>query len=232
MSDFNPIQFGIFLGQLVAQYRNKYALFAIIPHITFVILFSLALFTGNRCRKAFTIYFLINFIWVFAFVGVWFSLKIFEYLGMAALMMYLGTPLLILVIIMQIIRELHNPQMDYNLRAASFIRWIIALPFMIWGFWYPPYEWNVRIVFDPKELVFGAYGLMGCPTTLVMLSLLFLNYPKGNRAVFHALTAYSVIVGFAMVMLKYIPDIPFFIMGVLCLGMIIYSRITKKMIKV
>ncbi|MFZ1290989.1 MAG: hypothetical protein WAR79_12910, partial [Melioribacteraceae bacterium] len=48
-----------------------------------------------------------------------------------------------------------------------------------------------------------------------------------NRPLFYALTAYAVIVGFAMVMLKYIPDIPFFAMGLLALGIILFSKLTE-----
>ena len=58
------------------------------------------------------------------------------------------------------------------------------------------------MIFDPTELLFGAYGLMGCPTTMVALSL-FLKYPAGNRRLFHLLTGYAVIVGAAMVALLY-----------------------------
>ena len=37
---------------------------------------------------------------------------------------------------------------------------------LVWGLWYPPYIFGVRLVFDPAELLFGAYGLMGCPVTM------------------------------------------------------------------
>jgi hypothetical protein len=45
------------------------------------------------------------------------------------------------------------------------------------------------------------------------VSLLFLKYPAGNRRLFHLLTAYAVFVGAAMVALRCVPDIPFFILG-------------------
>jgi hypothetical protein len=227
MSDFDPTQFGILMGQLAAQYRSTYAWLAILPHFTFLILFVLILIFGNRCRKALTIYFVADFILVFIFVGGWFSIQLYYHLGLLGLMMYIGTPLLILVILVQWIQELRFPRIDLDLSQVNFWRWVIALPFMFWGFWYPPYEWGVRLIFDLKELLFGAYGLMGCPSTLVPLALLFLKYPSGNRPLFYALTAYAVIVGFAMVMLKYVPDIPFFAMGLLALGTIVFSRVTE-----
>jgi hypothetical protein len=227
MTDFDPTQFGILMGQLTAQYRSTYAWVAIVPHVTFLVLFVLVLLFGNRCRKAFTIYFITNFTWVLIFVGVWFSIQVYKHLSIPALLMYIGTPFLIVTILIQWIQELRFPRIDLNLSKVSFWRWIIALPFILWGFWYPTYEWGVRFNFDPKELLFGAYGLMGCPTTLVPLALLFLKYPSGNRPLFYALTAYAVIVGFAMVMLKYIPDVPFFIMGLLSLGVILYSKLLE-----
>lgn len=225
MSDFDPTQFGILMGQLTSQYRTAFAWVAIIPHITFLVLFFFILRSGNRYRKAFTIYYIINFIWLFIFVGVWFSIQVYKQLGIPALMMYIGTAPLILVILVQWIQELRSPQIDLDLSKVSAWRWVVALPFIFWGFWYPPYEWGVRLIFDPKELLFGAYGLMGCPTTLVPLALFFLKYPEGNHPLFYALTAYAVIVGFAMVMLMYIPDIPFFVMGLLSLGIILFSKI-------
>ncbi|MDF2980144.1 MAG: hypothetical protein K0S40_4872, partial [Actinomycetospora sp.] len=99
-------------------------------------------------------------------------------------------------------------------------RLLVAVPLAIWGFWYPPYIYGVRLVFDPAEFLFGAYGLMGCPTTMVALSLLFLVYPAGDRRLFHLLTAYAVFVGAAMVALLYVPDIPFFVLGVASLALI------------
>ena len=224
MSNFDPTQFGILMGQLTEQYRSTYAWVALIPHIVFLVLFYLILRYGNRYRKAFTIYYIVNFVWVFIFVGGWFSVQVYKHLGIPALMMYIGTPPLILVILIQWIQELRSSRLDLDLSKVSIWRWVIALPFILWGFWYPPYEWGVRLIFDPKELLFGAYGLMGCPTTLVPLALLFLKYPAGNRSLFHALTAYAVIVGFAMVMLMYIPDIPFFAMGLLSLGLILFTK--------
>jgi hypothetical protein len=92
------------------------------------------------------------------------------------------------------------------------------------GVWYPPHIFGVRLVWDPAELLFGAYGLMGCPTTMVALSLLFLKYPAGNRRLFHLLTAYAVFVGAAMVALLYVPDVPSFILGLASLALIVSAR--------
>jgi hypothetical protein len=37
---------------------------------------------------------------------------------------------------------------------------------LVCGFWYPPHIFGVRLVWDPTELLLGAYRLMGCPTTM------------------------------------------------------------------
>jgi len=95
---------------------------------------------------------------------------------------------------------------------------------LVWGLWYPPYIFGVRLVFDPAELLFGAYGLMGCPVTMVALSLLFLKYPAGNRTLFNLLTTYA-----AMVALLYVPDIPFFFLGLASVALIAKTTVLVRL---
>ena len=59
---FDPVEFGITMGQLVAEYRSTYAWLALIPHLVILILIYLIIRQGNRYRKAFTIYYIINFV--------------------------------------------------------------------------------------------------------------------------------------------------------------------------
>jgi hypothetical protein len=226
MSDFG-MQFGMLMGRLVAEYRSTYAWLALIPHLVFLVLFYLILRYGNRYRKAFAIYYTLNYVWLLIFVGGWFSVKLYQGLGFKALAMYGGTPPMLLLILYQWIREWRSPRLDLDLTRVSAWRWVIAIPIIIWGFWYPPYEWGVRLIFDPKELLFGAYGLMGCPTTLVPLAILFLKYPAGNRPLFYALTAYATIIGLAMTALLYVPDFPFFFMGLASFTLIVVTRFKK-----
>jgi hypothetical protein len=193
--------------------------------VAFLVLFYGILRYGNRFRRAFAIVYTVNFIWLLIFVGGWFSMQLYQRLGVSALAMYIGTPIMLLVILLHWIHEWRSPKLDLDLSSVRLWRWAIAIPCMAWGFWYPPYEWGVRLIFDPKELLFGAYGLMGCPTTLVPLALLFLKYPAGNRPLFYALTAYASIIGLAMVALKYVPDIPFFFMGLASLILIIVTKL-------
>jgi hypothetical protein len=228
ISDFDFTAFGILMGQLVAEYRGTYARLALIPHIVTLVLLYLIVRYGNRYRKAFTVYYIVNFVWVLIFVGGWFSVQLYQRLGFIALAMYIGTPVLLLVILYQWIQEWRSPRLDLDLTGIGAWRWVIALPIIVWGFWYPPYEWGVRLIFDPWEFLFGAYGLMGCPTTMVPLALMFLKYPSGNRPLFSALTAFAVIIGFAMAVLsRYVPDIPLFFIGLASLALILRTRLRK-----
>ena len=110
------------------------------------------------------------------------------------------------------------------LTQASLWRWVIAVAILIWGFWFPPYEWGVWLLFAPQEHLFGALGLIGFPAAPIPLAILFLRYPAGNRPLFYALTAYAVVGGLAMVSLKVVPDIPFFVLGVTALLLVLYVR--------
>jgi hypothetical protein len=227
MDEF-AMKFGMLMGQLVAEYRNTYAWLAPLPHLATLLLLYLIFRYGQRYQRAFTLYFIINYIWMVIFVGGWFSFQLYQHMGIAALGMYGATPILLLIILYQWVQEFRNPRLDLDFAQFNKWRLLVAVPMLIWGFWYPPYEWGVRLIFDPKELLFGAYGLMGCPTTMIPLSILFLKYPAGNRPLFYALTVYAVCVGAAMVALQYLPDIPFFFIGLMSLGLIIWSRFREK----
>lgn len=220
-------KFGMLMGQLVVEYRNTYAWLSPLPHLGTIVLLYLVLRYGQRYRRAFTLYFLLNCVWLVVFVGGWFSVHLYQRMGIVALGMYGGTPILLLAILYQWVQELRQPRLDLDFTRFNKWRLLISIPVFLWGFWYPPYEWGVRLVFDPKELLFGAYGLMGCPTTMVPLSVLFLKYPAGNRPLFYFLTVYAVVIGAAMVALKYVPDIPFFFIGLASLALIISTRLKR-----
>ena len=214
----------LFRSQLVAEYRATYAWLAPLPHVATLLLLYAILRHGQRARKAFTLYFLITYTWGVIFVGGWFSVQLYRRLGLPALGMYGATPILLLLILYQWAQELRTPRLDLDFTRFDKARLLIAVPALIWGFWYPPYEWGIGLTFDPRELLFGAYGLMGCPTTMVPLSILFLKYPAGNHGLFYALTAYAVCIGAAMVALRYLPDIPFFFLGLASLGLVIWTQ--------
>ena len=213
-----PQQFGMAMGELVVRYRETWYPLAAVLHLAFLTVFALVAARGNRFRRLFAVFFVIDYAWVFANVGVVFTIRIFRAVGPLGLAFYGATPLLLLLILWRWLEETRNPANDFDLRNTPVWRWAVALPFLLWGFWYPPYEWGVGLNFHPKELLFGAFGLMGCPTTLVPLAVLFLRFPSVNLRLYTALIVYAVMVGFAMVMLRYIPDIPFFAMGAVALA--------------
>lgn len=227
MDDF-ATTFGITMGQLVTEYRNLFAWLAPLPHIAALVLVYLVFRYGNRFRKLFTAYYILNYIWMLIFVGLWFSVHLVDRIGWPALAMYGATPILLAVTLFSWIQEYRNPQLDLDFTEFRKWRLLIAVPMMLWGFWYPPYEWGVGLHFDPGELLFGAFGLMGCPTTMFVLAILFLKYPKGNKTLYNLLTTYAVCIGAAMVALKYVPDIPFFIMGLAALGLILYYQLARR----
>src|SRR5512133_3666696 len=215
------VEFGKTLGQLVDQYRTVFAPMALIWHLATLVVVYLVVRYGNRYRRVFATYFALNYAWLVAFVGIWMSAQLYASMGAVALAVYGATPVFLLIIFYQWIQELRAPKLDLDFRGIQKWRLLISIPMLVWGFWYPPYIFGIHLVLDPRELLFGAYGLMGCPTTMVALSLLFLKYPGGNRRLFHLLTGYAVIVGAAMVALLYVPDIPFFVLGLASLALII-----------
>jgi hypothetical protein len=217
------VEFGKALGQIVGEYRTAFAGVALLWHVSTLAVLCLVVRYGNRYRRLFAAYFTLAYAWLVVFVGVWMSVQLFERMGAVALAVYGATPAFLLVILVAWLRELRSPRLDLDLRSIERWRLLVAVPMFLWGFWYPPYIFGERLVFDPAELMFGAYGLMGCPTTMVVLSLLFLTYPSGNRRLFHLLTAYAVLVGAAMVALRYVPDIPFFILGIASVALIVRS---------
>ncbi|QIN78450.1 hypothetical protein GBA65_07835 [Rubrobacter marinus] len=223
------VEFGKTVGQLVGEYRAAFAWVALIWHLTTLALFYLIFRCGSRYRRAFAAYFALSYAWLFVFVGVWMSIELYERMGLAALAVYGATPVFLLIMLYQWYRELREPRLDLDFRSIEKWRLLVAVPMLVWGFWYPPYVFGVRLVFDPAELLFDTYGLMGCPTTTVALSLLFLKYPAGNRMLFQVLTAYAVMVGAAMVALLYVPDIPFFILGLASLALIVKVAVLRRL---
>lgn len=231
MVDFDPTLFGITMGQLTTEYRGSYSWLAPLPHIATLILLFLIIRYGQRFQKAFTAYFILSYAWLLVFVGGWFSVMLYQRLGIPALAMYTATPALLVLILYQWIREYRTPQLDLDFRGFGKWRLLVVVPFFVWGFWYPPYIWGVGLNFDPVELLFGAYGLMGCPTTMIPLSLLFLKYPKTNKPLYYALIMYALLIGAAMIALQYVPDIPFFFLGLASLGLVVGTKHRQRGIK-
>ena len=114
MPDFDPTQFGITMGQLVAEYRAAYAWLAPLPHVATLLLLYALFRYGQRARKAFTLYFILTYVWAVIFVGGWFSVQLYRRLGLPALGMYGATPILLLLILYQWVQELRMTRLDLD----------------------------------------------------------------------------------------------------------------------
>jgi hypothetical protein len=220
--------FGKTIGRTYGEYRFKYAWLAPVFHIGILVVLYLLIRHGNRFRRAFSLYFFLTYIWLTIWMGVWTLIKLYQAVGFFAIAMYGPTPIFLLVIAYLFFQELREPRLDLDLKGVSWWRWLIAVPVMAWGYWYPYYEYGVRFIYSPSDLLFGAYGLMGCPTTMMALSILFLKYPKGNRSLFHWLTVFTVFTGLGTVVgSRYWPDVPLLIIGPCSLGLILLNAFTR-----
>lgn len=88
------------------------------------------------------------------------SIQLYERMGAVALAVYAATPVFLLIILYQWVQELRVARLDLDFRGIEKWRLLIAVPMLVWGFWYPPYIFGVRLVWDPTELLLGVYGLM------------------------------------------------------------------------
>ncbi len=217
---FDPIIFGITIGKIVGGYGD-----AVRPwlsplcHAAILLVIVLLARQRNRAGRIFTGYFLLNYIWLFGAIGLYASIQLYRQAGPVYLTAYGATPVLLAVIVFLLIGEWRSPRTDWNRQNTPLWRWLIALPMMAWAFYYPAwrfdgsgFDWNLT------QLLNGNYGLMGCPVTLMALSLLFLCYPRVNPHLYRVLILYAVMLGGAMVLVGYRTDIPFFIMGLICLA--------------
>ena len=62
---------------------------------------------------------------------------------------------------------------------------------------------------------------------MFVLALFTLNYPRGNRTLFHLMTIYALLIGTATVLTGWLPDIPFILIGLYSLCLIWIHR-TKR----
>jgi len=225
MSGFDPATFGRAFEKLVAEYLNGVGFWlAPVFHIATIVILLLIIRYGNRYRKAFTIYFTINYLWMFIYAGIVMFFLFYREIGIWSLAFWSFCAIVLGIIAFQWIKELKSPKIDLDF--AGIRKWrFIVIPIMIFGFWYPTYVYGVGFSILPKDLLFSCYGLMPCPTTMVVLGLLSLKYPRGNRSLFNALTAFAVGIGTAQSLpYGYVPDRPLALIGYFSLGLIILNK--------
>lgn len=223
---FDPSVFGLAFHRFVElEYQIFGRIGAPLLHVLTLILIVLVLLFGNRTRLPFVVAFTLNWLFLFGFWGI-FAVFYWAKIGAAYLMSYIAAPVLLALITITWIRELFQKKIDLDLKHISKKRWIV-LPIMIWGFWYPTYLYGQGFVFRASDLLFSYYGLMPCPTTMLVLGVLTLTYPRGNRTLLHLMTAYALLIGTATVLTGWLPDIPFIVIGLYSLGLIWLHR-TKR----
>ena len=226
MNNFSPELFGRSFGEVTIDYINGIGKFTSpIFHIITLVIFIMVIFKGNKNLKCFTVYYLSNYIWIFLFVGLYISFLLHQKMGISFLIFWGPVPFLLLFILLNWVRELKVKRNNLTLKNFPKYRFVV-LPIIIFGFWYPSYTWGVGFTFSLKDLFFSSYGLMPCPTTMVVLGLLTLKYPDVNKGLFYSLTLFSIMVGTAQFAIGYIPDYPLAILGYYCLILILLEKIT------
>lgn len=221
--NFDPRIFGQGFHRFVQMEYDLFggALSPIFHIATFAILF-LVFKHGNRYRKLFTIYFALNWIFLFGYWGV-FGIVYWAKIGLIYLASFIFAPILLGIMVFNWLRELFNPSIDFDFTDVKKSKFIVLL-ILLWGFWYPTYIYDRGFIFNIKDLLFSNYGLMPCPTTMVVLSLLTLKYPAGNKTLYNLFTVYALFIGTATVISGWLPDIPFIIIGIYSLTLILWNK--------
>lgn len=227
MNNFSPELFGRSFGEILMNYIHGIGRFiAPIFHVLALILIILVIIRGNKIIRCFTVYFFINFLWLFIFVGLYISFLLFEKMGITFLIFWGPVPFLLLFILLRWIKELKTQKNNLNFKNIPSYRYIV-LPIILFGFWYPSYIWNFGFTLSLKDILFSSFGLMPCPTTMVVLSLLTLKYPDVNKGLFYSLTLFAVMVGTAQIAIGYVPDYPLAFLGYYSAFLILFDRINQ-----
>lgn len=225
MNNFSPELFGRSFGEVTMDYIHGIGRFiAPIFHIIAWIIITMVIIQGNKKARLFTIYFIINYLWLFIFVGLYISFLLFQKMGFTFLFFWGPVPFLLFFILFEWINELKSQKNNLDFNNVPFYRFVV-LPVILFGFWYPSYIWNFGFTLTVKDLLFSSFGLMPCPTTMVVLSLLTLKYPDVNKGLFYSLTLFSVLVGTAQIAIGYVPDYPLAFLGYYSVFLILIERI-------
>jgi hypothetical protein len=225
MNNFSPGLFGSSFGAITNDYINGIGrFFAPIFHIIALIIIILVIIQGNKKARLFTIYFIINYLWLFIFVGLYISCLLYKKMGFTFLFFWGPVPFLIFYILLKWINELKSRKNNLDFKNIPFYRFLV-IPVILFGFWYPSYIWNSGFTLSLRDFLFSSFGLMPCPTTMVVLGLLTLKYPDVNKGLFYSLTLFSVMVGTAQIALRYVPDYPLAFLGYYSLFLILSGRV-------
>jgi len=209
---FDPQVFGEGFHRFVQLEYSLFGSLSLFFHAAaYLLLISIFIF-GNRARKAFDIYFAFNWLFLLGYWGV-FGVVYWLNIGLSYLAVYVFAPVLLLLIFINWVKEIKNPQINLDLSGAPWYRYVV-FAILIWGIWYPEYIYAQGFAFHIKDLLFSYFGLMPCPTTMFVLSILTIKYPETNRQLYKLLTLYAIFIGTATVMSGWLPDIPFIVLGI------------------
>ncbi|MDD4032870.1 MAG: DUF6064 family protein [Bacteroidales bacterium] len=226
--NFDPEIFGEGFHRFVQMEIDLFSIpLGIIFHIFTLIILYLIYRYGNRYRKLFSIYFAFNWLFLFGYWGVY-AIIYWSKVGIPYLASYSLTPVLLGLIVIHWIKEITKPKIDFDFKNIKSYKFIVLL-IMIWGFWYPTYIYGQGFTFSIKDILLSNYGLMPCPTTMVVLGLLTLKYPNVNKSLYNIFTIYALFIGTATVLSGWLPDIPFIILGIYSLCLIFYNK--RKVLK-
>jgi hypothetical protein len=227
MNNLSPALFGRSFGEITSDYMNgigKYI--SPVFHILTLVIIILIITSANKNKNKFTLYFLIDYVWIFLYVGLYMSYLFYEKMGIYFLIFWGAMPFLLLFILFQWFRELKVEKNNFSFKNIPFYRYVAVL-FILFGFWYPTYIWGSGFKFLFKDFLFSSYGLMPCPTTIVVLGLLTLKYPDVNKGLFYSLTLFSVMVGTAQFTIGFVPDYPLAFIGYYSVVLIIIDKIIR-----
>jgi hypothetical protein len=224
--NFDPKVFGEGFHRFVQMEIDIFGMpLSVIFHIATLGILFLVFRYGNKYRKLFTIYFTINWLFLFGYWGVY-AIFYWSKIGIPYLATFILTPVLLGLIVFHWIKEIINPTLDLDFKHVKGYKFVV-LSIVIWGFWYPTYIYGQGFIFSARDSLLSNYGLMPCPTTMVVLGLLTLKYPKGNRALLNLFTIYALFLGTATVVSGWLPDIPFIILGIYSLALILYYKVRE-----
>jgi len=220
---FDPKIFGMGFHKFVSMEFEMFgSVLSPILHLATLVILFLVFRHGNKYRKLFTVYFLLNWVFLLVYWGVLASIY-WAKIGAVYLLNFVAVPILLTFIVVNWIKEFINPKIDLDFSKVKKPRFIVLL-ILIWGFWYPTYIYSQGFVFKPLDLLYSYYGLMPCPTTMVVLSLLTLKYPKSNNSLYNLLTAYAIFIGIPTVATGWLPDIPLIILGLYAFSLVLFHK--------
>jgi hypothetical protein len=228
MPEFMPAVFGGAFDKIAMEYLKGIGLYiAPLFHIGAFILIYLVLRRQNKYRKLITLWFTANYLWMFLYVGLFMLYLFYKEMGVWSLAFWGFVPILLANILVNWIRESSNLITDWDFSKIH--KWrLIIVPFIIYGFWFPTFIYGQGFIFSAQDLLLSAFGLMPCPTTILVLGLLTIKYPMVNRKLFNALTLFAIVIGTAQLAIGYVPDYPLAMVGYYSAGLIVSNYLKER----